>query len=253
MRVRTFAIALIPVVLAVAPSAGARLSDEPSVQPRSSADTQAAAGTAVAPGRVIRTRRTWQCNGSLRRYGRLPIKVVSRIRNPGRADAIKLFGCFGDGNPSTVDLILDVRGNRRGIGTGYDAVKIGHSAHDLVITGRANCGRRAPGAHQDGVQVMSGRRIKFRDFRSGAPRKGWWTCWGAGGGFFVAHVQEWIPYRVVCVRCRIANYNQSMRIHDSIRSGARYSIFSYVRAAPGLVIGPEAVRPVNVRNRVIRH
>ena len=57
----------------------------------------------LAPGRIIRTTRSWECRGSLRRYGRLPIKVISNIRNPGNGDAIRLIGCYGDGNagPST--------------------------------------------------------------------------------------------------------------------------------------------------------
>ena len=217
------------------------------------APTAAAAHhVSINPGRTIYTSRSWECNGSLRRYGRLPIKVVSEISNPGRADAIKLVGCYGDGDPRTVDLILAVRGNGRRHGTGYDAVKIGRGAHDLVVTGHANCGRPAGGAHQDGVQVMSGRRIKFVSFRSGNPLRDRWTCWGAGGGWFVSHAIGSVPRRVVCVRCRIASYNQAMRIEESVRSGAKRSVFGFSRAH-GIVLEGVAVRPVNVHNRVVRY
>jgi hypothetical protein len=252
MPFRRFLPALVLVLLAFPAPAGAELADgsrEPAVV-RSEAGS--ASATAVRAGRTIYTRRSWECRGSLRRFGRLPIKVVSRIPNPGTADAIRLIGCYGDGRPSTVDLILDVRGNGRGLGTGYDAVKIGQSSHDLVVTGRVACGARHGGIHQDVVQAMSGRRIQFRDFRSGNPARHRWTCWGAGGGWFVSHATGNVPTNVVCVRCRIATYNQNMRIDRSIRSGARYSVFGFSRSY-GIFIGRDAVRPINVGNRVIRY
>jgi len=201
---------------------------------------------------VINTTRSWECRGALRSFGRLPVKVVSRIPNPGNADAIRLVGCYGDGNPATVDLILDVRGNGANLGTGYDAVKIGQSARDLVVTGSVACGARHGSIHQDVVQAMSGRRIQFRDFRAGVPSQGKWTCWGAGGGWYVSHANGNVPTDVVCVRCRIATFNQNMRIDNSVRSGARNSVFGFSRSF-GIVIGPAAVAPVNVNNRVIRY
>ena len=212
----------------------------------------AATSGGVRARTVINTTRSWQCSGRLRSFGPLPVKVVSRIPNPGTADAIRLIGCYGDGNAATVDLILDVRGNGGNLGTGYDAVKVGQSAHDLVVTGNADCGAPRGGIHQDGVQVMSGRRIQFRDFRSGVPSRGEWTCWGSGGGFFVSHVNGTRPTDVVCVRCRIASFNQSMRIQSSLRSGARSSVFGFSRSY-GIFIAPAADAPVNRNNRVIRY
>lgn len=243
---------LVLVLLAVPAGANGAVSGESRSSARvANASTTSVSAAALDPGRIIRTRRSWECRGSLRRYGRLPIKVISRMPNPGNGDAIRLVGCYGDGNRRTVDLILDVRGNGRDRGTGYDAVKIGQSSHDLVVTGHAECGRKLGDFHQDVVQAMSGRRITFRRFTSGAPREHRWTCWGAGGGWFVAHGNGVMPRRVVCVRCRIAAYNQVMRIHDSVRSGARRSIFGFHRSY-GIFIGSEAIRPVNSRNRVIR-
>ncbi|MGH3023268.1 MAG: hypothetical protein ACRDNI_06390 [Gaiellaceae bacterium] len=252
MTIRRLLSVLVLVLLAVPATASGGLSQSSVTDEASdAASSTSAAAAAAAPGRIIRTRRSWECRGSLRRYGRLPIKVISRMPNPGNGDAIRLIGCRGDGNASTVDLILDVRGNGRGRGTGYDAIKIGQSSRDLVVTGHAECGRKRGDFHQDVVQAMSGTRITFRRFRSGNPRAHEWTCWGAGGGWFVAHGNGVIPRRVVCVRCRIAAYNQVMRIHDSVRSGARRSVFGFHRSY-GIFIGPEAIRPVNSRNRVIR-
>jgi hypothetical protein len=209
-------------------------------------------GDGPTPGTVINTTRSWQCTGALSSFGQLPIKVVSSIPNPGTADAIRLIGCYGDGNPATVDLILDVRGNGGNLGTGYDAVKVGQNAHDLVITGSADCGARSGSIHQDGVQVMSGRAIEFRDFVSGDPDGGRWTCWGTGGGFFISHVNGDVPTDVVCVRCRIAAFNQALRIGNSVRSGARDSVFGYSRSY-GIYVGADASSPVNVGNRAVRY
>ena len=243
-------------LLALPAPAGAALPEEAvRADGGAGADTQASTAAArLAPGRVIRTRRSWECTGRLRRYGRLPIKVVSNMPNPGNGDAIRLVGCRGDGNRRTVDLILDVNGNGGDRGTAFDGVKVGQDTRDLVVTGDVECGRRHtdPSVHQDTVQVMSGRNIVFRRFTSGSPRRGRWTCWGAGGGWFVAWGNGGIPRNVVCNRCRIATFNQAMRLHDSIRSGARRSIFGFSRSY-GIFIGPEARRPVNKRNRVIEY
>jgi hypothetical protein len=207
------------------------------------------------PGTVITTTQSWECRGSLAAFGQLPIKVVSTVANPGNADAIRLIGCYGDGDPSTVDLILDVRGNGGNVGTGYDAVKIGQNAHDLVVTGNAECGARQTAnsaVHQDIVQALSGSRITFVDFTSGNPYTGQWTCWGAGGGWYVSWANGNRPTDLLCLRCVLATYNQNMRIDDSVRSGARDSVFGYSRSY-GIFIGPDAQSPVNENNSVIRY
>jgi len=203
---------------------------------------------------TIVTTQPWSCNGSLASFGELPVKVVSTITNPGNDNAINLRGCYGDGNPATVDLILDVRGNGGSVGTAYDAVRIGQNAHDLVVTGNAECGARHtdPSIHQDVVQALSGNRIEFRDFTSGDPFTGRWTCWGAGGGWYVTWANGSIPTDLVCLRCILATFNQNLRIDESVRSGARDSVFGFSRSY-GIFIGPDAVDPVNVNNRVIEY
>ena len=256
MPLRRLLLLLALVLLALPASAGTTLPED-AVRADEAGAVGAQASTSaarLAAGRVIRTRRSWTCTGRLRRYGRLPIKVISNMRNPGNGDAIRLIGCRGDGNRRTVDLILDVNGNRRGHGTAFDAVRIGQNSRDLVVTGDVECGRRHrnPSIHQDTVQILSGRNIVFRRFTSGNPGTGRWTCWGAGGGWFVAWANGRIPRNVVCSRCRIATFNQGMRLHNSIHSGARRSIFGFSRSY-GIFIGPEARRPVNERNRVRRY
>ena len=95
-------------------------------------------------------------------------------------------GCVGDGTNAT-DLVLDIRGDGRNYGPGDDAIRIMNDlpgASNLQIEGRANCGPRAVGSHQDGVQVLGGTNITFRNFQIGNYDAGLSTCQGAGGAFF---------------------------------------------------------------------
>jgi hypothetical protein len=210
-----------------------------------------------AAGTVITTNRPWNCTGPLSSFGTLPVKVVSTIANASANDndnAVSLRGCSGDGDPATIDLILDIRGNRGAVGTSYDAVRIGQNAHDLVVTGNAECGARSsnPSIHQDIVQALSGSRIEFRDFTSGNPETGQWTCWGAGGGWYVTWANAGIPTDLICLRCKLATFNQNLRVGESLRSGARDSVFGFSRSY-GLFIENAAREPVNVNNRVIEY
>jgi hypothetical protein len=255
---------LLPVLalalLALPATAGASLHEDAAAAATAEAGAAkakvATASSAAAPRArtVIRTRRSWECRGRLRSYGRLPIKVISNMPNPGNGDAIRLIGCRGDGNRRTVDLILDVNGNGRDRGTAYDAVRIGMDARNLTVTGDVECGRRHtnPGIHQDIVQALSGRNILFKNFTSGNPRTGRWTCWGAGGGWYVTWANGGIPTNLICNNCRLSTCNQNLRIDESVHSGARNSFFGYHRSY-GIFIGNEARRPVNENNRVRRH
>ena len=106
---------------------------------------------------------------------------------PNGAGAVQLgAGCVGDGTNAT-DLVLDIRGDGRTYGPGDDAIRIMNArpgASNLQIEGRADCGRRVGSAHQDGVQVLGGTNITFRNFQIGNYDAGLATCQGAGGVFF---------------------------------------------------------------------
>ncbi len=119
------------------------------------------------------------------------------------------------------------------------------NARHLVVTGDVGSSRRHrnPSVHQDIVQALSGRNIVFRDFTSGNPATGSWTCWGAGGGWYISWANGNIPTNLICSRCRLATYNQNLRIGRSIRSGARNWVFGYHRSH-GIFIERAAGRPV---------
>jgi hypothetical protein len=135
----------------------------------------------------------WRCSRPVREYAvnGLPLRVVMLYtRNyvpPSGAGAVQLgTGCVGDGTSAT-DLVLDIRGDGRTYGPGDDAVRVMNArpgASNLQIEGRANCGQKVGSAHQDGVQVLGGTNLTFRNFEIGNYDAGLATCQGAGGAFF---------------------------------------------------------------------
>jgi hypothetical protein len=135
----------------------------------------------------------WRCTRPVRDYATngLPLRIVllytTNYRPPTGGGAVQLgTGCVGDGTDAT-DLVLDVRGDGRTYGPGEDAVRITNAvpgASNLQIEGRADCGRRVGDAHADGIQVLGGTNITFRNFEIGNWDAGLATCQGAGGAFF---------------------------------------------------------------------
>ena len=121
----------------------------------------------------------------------LPLRVVMLYtRNyvpPTNGGVVQLdTGCVGDGTSAT-DLVIDIRGDGRTHGPGGDAVRLMNDrpgASNLEIEGRADCGQRVNAEHQDGVQVLGGTNITFRNFQIGNYDAGLSTCQGAGGAFF---------------------------------------------------------------------
>jgi hypothetical protein len=121
----------------------------------------------------------------------LPLRIVMQYTQmyvpPTGGGVVQLGdGCVGDGTNAT-DIVLDIRGDGRTHGAGDDAIRIMNDrpgASNLQIEGRANCGRRVGSAHQDGVQVLGGTNITFRNFEIGNYDAGLSTCQGAGGAFF---------------------------------------------------------------------
>ena len=94
------------------------------------------------PGRKITFRnRRFHCTRPLRRWGGCPSRSRSSSaegRRFGGSGAIDLdTGCAGDDDPSTIDLIVKVKGNGRTHGPGVDAFKVrqragynrGHPGH----------------------------------------------------------------------------------------------------------------------------
>jgi hypothetical protein len=100
-----------------------------------------------------------------------------------------------------------------------DGIKVqngGRVAHDLVIeSGYVRCHEIAAGAHQDGIQVMGGSRLTFRELRV--------DCLGNANLFLSkGGLGASTPTDVVCEGCVLGpNSGQTLFFAESVRSGAR--------------------------------
>jgi hypothetical protein len=160
----------------------------------------------------------FHCNRPLATYGQLPLKVVLTY-TPGRLfpgnGAVDLFtGCAGDGNPNTIDLIVDVRGDGVTYGPGVDAFKVRQEAGwngSIELTGHVDCGPKyTEDQHQDGVQLQGGRNITFVDFSVGDYDNGRSTCQGAGGAFFYSDASGYFPTDINVIRGKYIACNHSL-------------------------------------------
>jgi hypothetical protein len=137
-----------------------------------------------------------------------------------------------------------------------DGVKVGQGGHDLVIGGGyLHCNGNFGDVHQDGIQVMGGTRVTFRNFNvdcTTGTNSAMYINEGAGG--------NGRPTDVVCDGCvlmRGADRNRALRIGDSLRSGARNSVIVWCGTGPECG-GGEAIwfsgaetDPVNQNNTIV--
>ena len=211
--------AILTASAAAAPSAGAATAEGSQLAETALFDCTVASTSNCDPGRKITLRnRRFHCTRPLSRWGRLPLKVkvkFSRGRRFGGAGAIDLdTGCAGDGDPSTIDLIVKVKGNGRTRGPGVDAFKVRQRAgYDagIQVTGDVDCGPRySRNVHQDGVQLQGGRDITFVDFTVGSYRRGKSTCQGAGGAFFYSGASGYTPQNIDVIRGKYIACNHSL-------------------------------------------
>jgi hypothetical protein len=192
---------------------------EPDPDPDPNGGCSVADTTGCVPGTTLRlTDAKFLCDRPLSSYGQLPLKVEVSF-TPGRLfggnGAIDLYtGCAGDGNSSTIDLIVDVDGNGTTYGPGVDAFKVrqgaGYNA-GIQLTGHVDCGPKyTPEEHQDGVQLQGGRNIAFVDFSVGDYASGRSTCQGAGGAFFYSGASGYFPTNIDVVRGSYIACNHSL-------------------------------------------
>jgi hypothetical protein len=191
----------------------------PDPEPDPNGGCSVADTSGCVPGTTLTlTDQKFLCDRPLSSWGPLPLKVVVNF-TPGRLfggnGAIDLYtGCAGDGNASTIDLIVDVRGNGTTYGPGVDAFKVRQAAGynaGIQLTGHVDCGPRyAPDVHQDGVQLQGGRNITFVDFSVGNHATGRSTCQGAGGAFFYSGASGYVPTNMDVVRGSYIACNHSL-------------------------------------------
>ena len=182
---------------------------------------------------IILHNRPWRC---LRKVDLDLVKVTMRTEVQ---DAISLDqNCSGRVKRIEVDTWT------------ADGIKVqnrGVVAHDLVIeSGYIKCHDVYGGYHQDGIHVMGGTRLTFRQLAV--------DCLGNANLFLSeGGVRSSTPTDVVCIRCVLGpNSGQTLFFARSIRAGARDTVictgrFRAIRVEPG------AESMVNTGNTVLRH
>jgi hypothetical protein len=107
----------------------------------------ASAGLAAPPGAIVLVGKSWSCTGPVN------VSSVTVTLGPGDASGDGVFlrsGCSGYIGSITVDQWHG------------DGIKVGVGAHDLEVGSiTVHCYAHDAGKHQDGVQVMGGRNIRF--------------------------------------------------------------------------------------------
>jgi hypothetical protein len=195
---RARALLLVAVVLVAAAAAGTlwALSGGSSGAGRDDALEQKRRGERILVDRPFRCR------------GRVDLNLVRVTMRTANSDAIVLEeNCTGRIGRVEVETWT------------ADGIKVqngGRVAHDLVIeSGYVRCHEVADGAHQDGIQVMGGSRLTFRELRI--------DCLGNANLFLSkGGLGASTPTDVVCEDCVLGPHSsQTLFYADSVRSGAR--------------------------------
>ena len=104
----------------------------------------------------MQTNQTWVCNGPVD-LDSVTVTMTGRSARAAARRRPSAPGCTG--RIGRIDVVTSVA----------DGVKVAEGVHDLAIDGGSiRCSRKAPVMHQDGVQVMGGARITFRNMPSTA-------------------------------------------------------------------------------------
>jgi hypothetical protein len=130
-------------------------------------------------------------------------------------------GCKGDGDPDTIDLVVEIDGDGRTRGFGGDAFKVKSTLDPpggIQVTGTLNCGPAPEGAHQDGIQLQGGRGIGFYDVEIGDWEDGTDTCEGAGGAFFISRSRETVAAEITVERLHAVACNHGLGINADTAS-----------------------------------
>jgi hypothetical protein len=154
-----------------------------------------------------------------------PVKVHISFP-PGRVladtDGFSLSNrCEGDGDPDTIDLVVEIEGDGATRGFAGDAFKVKSRLDPpggIQLTGRLDCGPAPGGVHQDGIQLQGGNGIGFYDVEIGDWEQGTSTCQGAGGGFFISGTRRSWGRNITVARLRAVTCNHGLGINEGTPS-----------------------------------
>jgi hypothetical protein len=177
----------------------------------------------------VRTDHMWTCTQ------KVDLDLVQvKIGRGEREDAVHLRqGCTG-----RIGKLVVVQ--RSG-----DGVKVSEGVHDLVVGGGSiRCLAKAPQFHQDGIQVMGGSRITFRELEISCGRRDERLI---NSNFFInqgrrSHLP---PRDVVCESCSFGGWAaHTVSVQRSVRSGVTDSKICVARFPQfTLAVGDDARDP----------
>jgi hypothetical protein len=201
----------------------------------------ALAGSPAGGSTVVQVDRTWTCTSKVD-LDLVKVTMTRAVYGDRRLeDAVHLQpGCTGRiGRLEVVQYAAD-------------GVKVAGGVHDLTVGGGSiRCLAKAPGLHQDGIQVMGGTRINFRGLSVDCGRS---SDRLINSNLFIKQAGRSIdpPTDVICVDCVFGGgAAHTVNIQTSVRSGVESSTLctaKYPRLT--LTVGTGAVDPVNTGNTV---
>jgi hypothetical protein len=180
---------------------------------------------------VVLVNQAWTCTGPVN------LDLVKVTMQAGRGDAVYLrTNCSG--YIARIEI-------ETWIGDGVKVNAPPPAAHDLTIGGGyIRCRDRNEGTHQDGIQVMGGERITFRNLEINCNSN-------PNGQLFINSAQGGLPTDVVCDGCVLGSGAAStLLVGRSVRSGARRSLICAGRFHD-IRINATAESPVNIGNSVL--
>ena len=197
--------------------------------------------TPPAAHQVVQVDRTWTCSSAVD-LDLVKVTITRKvIGDRRREDAVHLRpGCTG-----RIGRLVVVQ-------WAGDGVKVAEGAHGLTVGGGSiNCLGKAPGLHQDGIQVLGGAQITFRNLKIDCGRR---NSRLVNSNFFVSQAgRSRLPPRdVVCDACSLGAWAaHTVSVQRSVRSGVQGSTICIARFPQLTVtVGHGAQDPVRQRNTV---
>jgi hypothetical protein len=197
--------ALVLVLVALLAAACSSGDDETGQETRSEPVRTGQADTTQRSGSISLVDEPWVCRGPV------DLDLVKVEIRSVEDDAIYLRqGCTGRIGRIEVDTWKG------------DGVKVNvppPAAHDLVVEGGyIRCHAQGSGGHQDGIQVMGGKRITFQGLEINCNSE-------PNAQFYVSALAPGMPTDVICDGCFLGTgAAQTLFVDESVRSGARNTL-----------------------------
>jgi hypothetical protein len=194
------------------------------------------------PKAIVQTDHTWVCSSAVDLTSVTVTMTPSASGSGDARDAVHLQpGCTG--TIGRIDVTTSVA----------DGIKVAAGVHDLVVGGgKIRCLAKAPVLHQDGIQVLGGERITFKNMNVDCGRP---DASLVNSNLFInmAGRATTPPTDVVCDSCTFGgDAAHTVLVQTSVRSGVLDSTLcraKYPRLT--LTIGSAAVDPVNTGNTLV--